>query len=787
MVRNHRRSSGRYRRREDVSTRGTALISTLPLAVTRLNAAAADVIATLETETFERPADVAARAGVDPEAAARLLDQLHRRGFLEWAPGRDESFAPPVSVVVTVRNDRDHLLDCLDALEALEYPEYEVVVVDDGSTDGTLEAARAHRLAEGWLRIVSVGSPAEPLGIGASRNRGVDAARHDIVAFTDADCRPRPNWLSALVPCLAEHDVVGGRVRPHGTDTVDAYEGINSSLDMGESASRVDPDGATPYLPTANLLARRSVLERVPFPERNVAEDVDVCWRAIEQGYDVVYAADGIVEHDYRDEVRAFARRRGDYGGSEALLARTYQYGERVSLPCEPILAVITILTMLVGSWKRPSPLVTATFGALAVIGSSVPIVRGYQRLRTMITLETVLRSRGREAISRLYAVSKEVTRYYSGPLALIAFVFLVAEQPTMAVASFAAVVGVVVFPALVEYTVKRPSISPMMYAKLYLADHLGYQCGVYRGAIVHRTLAHLSPLNRFRVTGPLAAATTTLAAPIVAALSSETDVRTISVGGVRVRFRVHSTTESWWFNDETLRGERSMLADLISRLESDDVVLDVGANVGLYSCIAGSTLEDGHVIAVEPHPTNASTLAANLERNGIDAHVVRQALSSTNGIELFEVLEDRAGVGTSALVSGSANAEAEANCDRIDVEVTAGDTLVERADLPTPTVVKIDVEGAELDVLHGLDGTLSKPECRLVYCEIHSTALETFGGSPTDVEGFLRERGFVLEHIREWGDRCHLRAIRPVERYDGSTDDGVASYRRGIEEVTEK
>lgn len=764
------RSAGRYRRWDGLTLQGSVLFSRRPLAVTRLNDAAADVVAALGTEAFSTPTEVAAETDVDPAATARLLDRLHRRGFLEWAPSRDESRAPPVSIVVTVRNEREAIGACLDALADLEYPAYEVILVDDGSTDGTREAARTHRLADAdCLRLVEVGSPSEPLGIGASRNKGVDAARHDVVAFTDADCRPRPNWLSVLVPCLAAHDVVGGRVRPAGSEPVDAYEDINSSLDMGEYAARVDPDGATPYLPTANLLARRSVLDRVPFPERNVAEDVDVCWRAVERGYDVVYEPAGVVEHEYRDDLSAFAGRRSDYGASEALLAGTYRHGERVPLPLGPMLVAIIVLAALTGIVGSPlGTSSTVAIGGLAVVVAGLAdAVRRYRRLRSPIAIGTVLRSRGREALSRAYALSVEVTRYYSIPLGLVALALLASGRATVAIVGSAALAVAVALPAVVEYGVEQPSLSPAAYLRFYLADHLGYQCGVYRGAVENRTVAHLRPSRRFRPIGPLAAAATAVASAVAPSFRDGPEMRTVSVDGVQARFRADTSAESWWFDDETLRGERAVLADLLERLTPDDTVLDAGANVGLYACLAGATLRGGRLVAVEPHPANADRLEANLELNGVDARVVRRALASADGDGRLAVPANRAGDGRNALVSTAeptSAGSADEGSERIDVDVAAGDTLIDRGEIPSPTVIKIDVEGAEFDVFRGLEATLSRSDCRLVYCEVHPTLLESFSATPTDVESFLRDRGFELERIQEWKDRYVIRATRSAE-----------------------
>jgi mycofactocin system glycosyltransferase len=516
--------AGRYRLWDDVSLWRGVLVSRRPLTATRLNDAAVRVVRTLDDERFRRPATVADRLGVDRTAVATVLERLHRRGLLAWAPDCDPTFEPPVSVVVTVRNAAADLGDCLDALSGLAYPRYEVLVVDDGSTDDTVEIARSHRLASGGdLRVVEVGTDGDPLGIGASRNHGVAEAAHDVIAFTDADCRPDPGWLRELVPRLAAHDVVGGRVRPHGDPAVaaNAYEGVNSSLDMGAHAARVDPDGATPYLPTADLVGRREAFESVPFPEQNVAEDVTFCWRALDAGFDVVYAADGVVEHDYRRDPAAFVSRRATYAASEALLARRFGRGDGVPLAPSGLvafaLAFVALVTALAGDPLALGPrsvgsggLALAAFvvcGAPALAGA----IRRYRRLPAVVTAGDVAASAGRGALSSVYATAREVTRYYSGPAAAVgvglAAVGSLAQSAVLTGAGTATLLTVAVavaLPALIEYAVHRPPTTLRAYCLWYLLDHAGYQVGAYRGARRHRTLAHLAPWRRVRLTGAL-------------------------------------------------------------------------------------------------------------------------------------------------------------------------------------------------------------------------------------------------------------------------------------------
>jgi mycofactocin system glycosyltransferase len=498
-------AAGEYRRWSGVTLAGNVLVSRRPLAATRLNDAAIALVATLDEDDFHSPETVARETNSDPEAVAALFERLHRRRFLEWRPARDPTHRPPVSVVVTVRNDREHLRKCLDALADLSYPTYEVVVVDDGSTDGTTDLVSDHRLADdGRVRYVPVGSADDPCGIGASRNRGVEAAAYDVVAFTDADCRPRSDWLSDLVPCLATHDLVGGRVRPAGDSAASAYEAVNSSLDMGAHAARVDPGGATPYLPTANLVGTREVFETAGFPDRNVAEDVEVCWNALDAGFDVVYTPTGVVEHSYRSGL-PFVRRRATYGASEALLARSHGRTETDSVGVSAVGSVSGVLAFL-----GRSGVGTLSIAALGIVALLLCLWAGIhgRRLRRRwrqlgtVTWGDVVRSWLRERLSSAYALSREVVRYYTAPLVLVGFAAWLAGAGLLAGVVLAGLVVTTVLALVVEYRVHDPETGFPGYAAYYLADHFGYQYGVYRGALAHRTLVHLRPDSRFEFVG---------------------------------------------------------------------------------------------------------------------------------------------------------------------------------------------------------------------------------------------------------------------------------------------
>ncbi len=89
-----------------------------------------------------------------------------------------------------------------------------------------------------------------------------------------------------------------------------------------------------------------------------------------------------------------------------------------------------------------------------------------------------------------------------------------------------------------------------------------------------------------------------------------------------------------------------------------------------------------------------------------------------------------------------------------LQVPIHRGDSL--EAEIIRPTVVKIDVEGAELDVIQGMALALSRPECRAVFCEVHFSILEQNGSSlaPIEIQSLLRQYGF--DRIA-WVDASHL------------------------------
>ncbi|MDB9281515.1 FkbM family methyltransferase [Halorubrum ezzemoulense] len=201
------------------------------------------------------------------------------------------------------------------------------------------------------------------------------------------------------------------------------------------------------------------------------------------------------------------------------------------------------------------------------------------------------------------------------------------------------------------------------------------------------------------------------------------------------------------------LSDEHSIIEDLLTALDIDDVFYDIGANVGTYTCFTAAQLDTGRTLAFEPEPKNADRLQENLELNDLHAEIVQVVLSDTDGTVEFALSGDEAGEGEHAIATDNSE-------QTLEVETARGDTIIEERGLPKPTVVKIDVEGAELSVLRGLRETLCT-NCRLVYVEVHTEKITDFGGEASEVKTFLTDAGFDVTEISQRGSEVFLRASK--------------------------
>lgn len=198
---------------------------------------------------------------------------------------------PRIAVVVCTHNREDRLRGLFAALRAQDVPEgdWELLVVDDGSTDGTPEVlAEVAAAGDLPLRVHRM----ENAGPSVARDEGWRRTSAPLVAFTDDDCEPAPDWLSTL---LEHHDAQPEAVVQGRTEPIPREVGL---LGPNSRTQRVQRCG--PYFQTCNIAYPRTWLERVDGFDRSFGwggEDCDLAWRCIEAGAKVRWAPEALVHH----------------------------------------------------------------------------------------------------------------------------------------------------------------------------------------------------------------------------------------------------------------------------------------------------------------------------------------------------------------------------------------------------------------------------------------------------------------------------------------------------------
>jgi O-antigen biosynthesis protein len=239
-----------------------------------------------------------------------------RRALAE-APFRRDVEWPTVSVVVCTYNGAGTLRQTLEGLQRLDYPAYDVIVVDDGSTDASAVIA-------GEYDVELIRTPNR--GLSCARNTGLQAASGEIVAYIDDDAYPDSHWLKHLATTFrsTRYAGVGGPNLPPRGDGPIAECVANAP---GGPTHVLLSDTEAEHLPGCNMAFRRDCLAAVGGfdPQFRVAgDDVDICWKLQENGFTLGFSPAAIVWHHRRNSVRAYWKQQKGYGRAEAMLERTW-------------------------------------------------------------------------------------------------------------------------------------------------------------------------------------------------------------------------------------------------------------------------------------------------------------------------------------------------------------------------------------------------------------------------------------------------------------------------------
>jgi len=248
-----------------------------------------------------------------PKKAFYMLEEkLGRNNSI--LPHRPLPKTPFVSVIVCSYNGGPTLASCLDSLGKLNYPQYEVILVDDGSTDDTAYIAAQFP----WVRYIHQSNQ----GLSHARNTGAFAAKGEVFAYTDSDCMVDPDWLYYLIGTLVSGDyagVGGPNVTPPAKNWIQACV----AAAPGGPSHVLLTDIVAEHIPGCNMAFYRWAFEGVggfDTEYRKAGDDVDFCWRLQQAGWVIAFSPTAIVWHYRRFTLRAFLKQQEGYGEAESLL-----------------------------------------------------------------------------------------------------------------------------------------------------------------------------------------------------------------------------------------------------------------------------------------------------------------------------------------------------------------------------------------------------------------------------------------------------------------------------------
>ena len=225
---------------------------------------------------------------------------------------------PLVSVVICAYNAERTMRACLESLRALKYPNYEVVIVDDGSRDSTAE------ISMDFPEFRLIRQPNK--GLSVARNVGMQAATGEIVAYTDSDCVVDPDWLTLMVRAMTSGGVDGcggPNYAPHEEGHIEACVAASP----GAPCHVLVADDRAEHLAGCNMAFTKSALVALGgFDPQftSAGDDVDICWRMLQAGFRLGFCPAAFVWHFRRNTVKAYYGQQRGYGRAEAMLYVKY-------------------------------------------------------------------------------------------------------------------------------------------------------------------------------------------------------------------------------------------------------------------------------------------------------------------------------------------------------------------------------------------------------------------------------------------------------------------------------
>src|SRR5579883_1291736 len=238
----------------------------------------------------------------------------------------DNEFLPKLSVVVPVYNGEADLPELISCLLAQTYPKQRVeyLLVDNNSSDRTSQILKT--TAKDSSLVIHPLSENQIQSSYAARNTGIRASTGEILVFTDADCRPQPDWLASLIPPFKNLDVAivaGEIVALPGNNLLEQYAERQETLSQKHTLAHK----FCAYGQTANLAIRRQAFIKVGLfrPYLTSGGDADICWRILRENIGrLEFVQSALVQHRHRTTLKELESKWRRYGRSNRYLHELY-------------------------------------------------------------------------------------------------------------------------------------------------------------------------------------------------------------------------------------------------------------------------------------------------------------------------------------------------------------------------------------------------------------------------------------------------------------------------------
>lgn len=296
-------------------------------------------------------------------------------------PGEERPF---ISVIVPAYNAVSTLGPCLEALQRQTVPPsfYEIIVVNDGSRDGTAALAGNH-----GVKLINQEHAGAPL----ARNRGAQEARGELLLFIDADCVPSHDWIERMLVPLQHEQIQGvaGALKTHQRSLMARFV----QAEYEEKYARLSQHSYIDFVSAGCAAYKTSIFKKNGgFGSCYPGEDAELSFRLAESGYKLVFAPEATVYHRHPASLLGYLLRKLRYGYIRTKVYRKYPqkvvrdtYTPRV-MPLQIVLSAALVLSLVL-SPVVPQALAVAGVLLLAFLASTIPFATAAFRKDRILAL----------------------------------------------------------------------------------------------------------------------------------------------------------------------------------------------------------------------------------------------------------------------------------------------------------------------------------------------------------------------------------------------------------------